>query len=148
MAATCDWEFGMTTSMNWRESQERTLRTNQSHISGPGGWRLAKCGQNLKIIKKSPLVGRFNAVTWNHCTTQQIHGRFAPNLHEPGVLRQERHCIEPLNFGVCVTDAQMSLHDCWRLGREHPCPLQSLSLGQSGSQFVSLWLVCHLHFPP
>lgn len=138
MAAICDWEFGMTASKYWRESQEWSIRTNKSRISGPGGWRLEKCGQNLKIIKKSPLMGRFNAMTWDHCTTQQIHGRFATNLHEPRALRQERHGKEPLNFGACVTDAQMSLHDHWRLEKEHPYALQSLSLSSATTGSVRL----------
>lgn len=127
MTAICDWEFGMTASKNWRESQEWSLRINKSCTSGLGGWRLAKQGENLQIIKKSPLLGRFNAVTWDHCTTQHTHGSFVPHLRELRVLRQERLHKEPLNFGACGTDAQVSLRDHWRLGRERSRPLQSPS---------------------
>lgn len=70
MAAICDGGFGMTASKNWRESQEQSPRISKSHASGPGGWRPAKYGQNLKIIRKPPLLGGFNTVTWDYCTTQ------------------------------------------------------------------------------
>lgn len=153
MCVICDWEFGMTVSENWRESQEWSLRITKSCTSGPGGWILAKCGQNLKIIKKSPLLGRFNVVT-DHCTTQHTHGRFVPTVHEPRVLRQERHHKEPLIFGACGTDAQVTAWSLegWEGSVSVPCRAclwaQPPRGPQSGSQRASLWLVWHLCFTP